>query len=195
MVFQGVPGAGKSALMLECMEAVRLHSNPQDPWVAARVSPRILNLPGDLMIAMVIATYQESQRLLAIDAQNSTSPLNRLLELGKGLLAEMSDRGFSLSGISVGGKSQDAGGSSPNLTADSAFRSMAPLLGEFRVVVFVDEAQNMPVDGVTFDVIDCLHGDTRGIPLVAAFFGLSDTKDVLRQCRAVEIVRRAHCKP
>ncbi len=182
MVFQGAPGAGKSALMLECMEAVRLHSTPQDPWVAVCVSPTILDSPEDLMIAMVNATHQESQRLLTIDSQNSTSPLNRLLELGKALLAELSDRGFSLSGISVGGKLQHKGGSSSNLTADSAFRTMAPLLREFRVVVFVDEAQNTPEGTTTKAVLDYLHRDPKGIPLVAAFFGLSDTKDVLRRC-------------
>ena len=28
----------------------------------------------------------------------------------------------------------------------------------------------------------CLHRDPQGIPLVAAFFGLSDTQNVLRDC-------------
>ncbi len=28
-IFQGAPGAGKTALMLECMEAVRQHSTPE----------------------------------------------------------------------------------------------------------------------------------------------------------------------
>lgn len=31
MIFQGDPGSGKTALMKECMEAVRLHSTPEDP--------------------------------------------------------------------------------------------------------------------------------------------------------------------
>ena len=31
MIFQGAPGAGKIALMQECMEAVRQHSTPQEP--------------------------------------------------------------------------------------------------------------------------------------------------------------------
>ncbi|MCY4357445.1 MAG: hypothetical protein OXD01_07975 [Gammaproteobacteria bacterium] len=31
MIFLGAPGAGKTALMLECMEAIRQHSTPDDP--------------------------------------------------------------------------------------------------------------------------------------------------------------------
>ena len=45
MVFQGAPGAGKSALMAECMEAVRRHSTPGDPWVAVAIRPETLNSP------------------------------------------------------------------------------------------------------------------------------------------------------
>ncbi len=42
MIFQGAPGVGKSALMLECMEAVRRHSTPNDPWVAVSLNPGTL---------------------------------------------------------------------------------------------------------------------------------------------------------
>ena len=49
-------------------------------------------------------------------------------------------------------------------------------------MVFVDEGQNTPIGDATEDVLDCLHQDPQGIPLVAAFFGLSDTEQVLRRC-------------
>lgn len=182
MIFQGAPGAGKTALMLECAEAVRRHSTPQDPWVAVLASPRILNLPESLMMAMVNATHQESERLSAMASQSKASGLHDLRELGRTLLAELLERGFSVPGISVGGKPQEDGGSNPDLAADTAFQKMAPLLREFRVVVLVDEAQNVPVDDMSINIVDCLHRDTQGIPLVAAFFGLSDTVDVLREC-------------
>ena len=42
MIFQGAPGAGKTALMQECMEAVRCHSTPEDPWVAVSIRPDTL---------------------------------------------------------------------------------------------------------------------------------------------------------
>ncbi len=108
------------------------------------------------MIAMVNATHQESQRLLAMVPQHSIPSLHKLLEPGKTLFAELSECGFSLTGISVGGKPRVTFDSNPNVTADSAFRTMAPLLGEFRVVVFVDEAQNTPIGNITVDIIDCL---------------------------------------
>ena len=182
MLFQGAPGSGKTALMLECIEAVRLHSTPQEPWVAACVSPIILNSPESLMIAMADAAHRESQRLLAMAPQGKAPGLRKTLELGKDLLAELSERGFGVPGFSVGGRPRETGDANPNLKADIAFRELAPLLGGFRVVVFVDEAQNTPVDNITFGVLDCLHRDTQGIALVAAFFGLSDSKDVLRRC-------------
>jgi len=182
VVFQGAPGSGKTALMLECAEAVRLHSTPQEPWVAACVSPRILNSPESLMIAMADAAHRESQRLLAMAPQGKAPGLRKALELGKDLLAELSERGFGVSGFSVGGRPRETGEANPNLKADIAFRELAPLLGEFRVIILVDEAQNTPVDDIASDVLDCLHRDTQGIALVAAFFGLSDSKDVLRRC-------------
>ncbi|MCY4147969.1 MAG: hypothetical protein OXF73_01180, partial [Gammaproteobacteria bacterium] len=62
------------------------------------------------------------------------------------------------------------------------FRDAAPLFKDIRMVIFIDEAQNTPVSESTKAAMDCLHRDTKGIPLIAAFFGLSDTKSVLRQC-------------
>ncbi len=49
-------------------------------------------------------------------------------------------------------------------------------------MVFVDEAQNIPIQQTTRGVTDCLHNPPESIPLIAAFFGLSDTQEVLRQC-------------
>ena len=46
MIFQGAPGAGKSALMGECMEAVRCHSTPKAPWVAVSINPVSLQSPA-----------------------------------------------------------------------------------------------------------------------------------------------------
>lgn len=37
MIFQDAPGAGKSALMNECVEAVRRHSTPEEPWIAVSI--------------------------------------------------------------------------------------------------------------------------------------------------------------
>ena len=40
MLFQGAPGVGKTALMQECMEAVRCHSTAELPLGRSFHSPR-----------------------------------------------------------------------------------------------------------------------------------------------------------
>ncbi len=53
--------------------------------------------------------------------------------------------------------------------------------GHLNLVIFVDEAQNTPVSNSSKSVVNCLHHGIKGISLITAFFGLSDTKQALRQ--------------
>ncbi len=182
MVFQGAPGAGKSALMLECMEAVRLHSTPQDPWIAVSIDPGTLSYPVDVVSDLIHAANEETQRLSKLAPDSIADKFNQWLDLGRKLYAELSSRGVSVAGFSVGGKPQTNGRSDSVQSSGSVFRKTAVLLENFHIVVFVDEAQNTPESTTTKAVLDSLHRDPKGIPLVAAFFGLSDTKDVLRRC-------------
>ena len=178
MVFQGAPGAGKSALMEECMEAVRRHSTPEAPWVAVAMEPDTLKSPPAVVRAMVNAASAESERLREMASSTSVAGmLDDLLDLARKLFHELSERGGGALGVSVGGRSDDEG-----MPASWVFQNAAPLLGKFHIVVCVDEAQNTPVTGNTKGVMGCLHRDPQGIPLVAAFFGLSDTQNVLREC-------------
>ncbi len=177
MVFQGAPGAGKSALMEECMEAVRRHSTPEVPWVAVAMDPSSLESPLDVIEALVGAANTESERLREMVSGTSVATmLDDLRDRGKKLYRELSERGGGVFGVSVGGR-RDEG-----VSAGGAFRKAAQLLGKYHIVVCVDEAQNTPVTSNTKGVMDCLHRDPQGIPLVAAFFGLSDTQRVLRDC-------------
>ena len=177
MVFQGAPGAGKSALMEECMEAVRRHSTPEAPWVAVAMDPSSLESPIDVIEALVEAANTESERLRKMASGTSVvKVLDDLLDRGRKLYRELSERGGGAFGLSVGGRRDES------VTAGRAFRKAAQLLGKYHIVVCVDEAQNTPVSGNTKGVMDCLHRDPQGIPLVAAFFGLSDTENVLRDC-------------
>ena len=177
MVFQGAPGAGKSALMEECMEAVRRHSTPEVPWVAVAMDPSSLESPLDVIEALVGAANTESERLREMVSGTSVATmLDDLRDRGKKLYRELSERGGGVFGVSVGGR-RDEG-----VSAGGAFRKAAQLLGKYHIVVCVDEAQNTPVSSSTKGVMDCLHRDPQGIPLVAAFFGLSDTQRVLRDC-------------
>ena len=177
MIFQGAPGAGKSALMGECMEAVRRHSTPEAPWVAVSIYPGSLKSPVDVIKTIVDATNAESERLRGITAGSvTTKTLGGLLNLIRKLYRELSQRGGGAFGLSVGERRNE------DMTADRGLYNAAPLLKNFHIVVFVDEAQNTPAKDTTRDVLDCLHRPPHGIPLMAAFFGLSDTQDVLRQC-------------
>ena len=175
MIFQGAPGAGKSALMGECMEAVRRHSTPEAPWVAISINPGSLRFPDQVVRSMVRAANAEGQRLRERTSGAVSGVLEGFLDLGRQLLREIPERDLSLGGVSWSKRERE-------VSAEGLFCHVASFLAKFHIVVFVDEAQNTPAESTTRDVLDCLHRDSQGIPLVAAFFGLSDTQDVLRQC-------------
>ena len=179
MIFQGAPGAGKSALMAECLEAVRRHSTPADPWVAVDLRPDALRSPVTVVRTLIQAVSQESECLR--DRASGTSGgqrLEGLMDLGRTLFRELSDRGGGAWGLSVGGRRDHE----TEVTASWVFQNAAPLLAQFHLVVGVDEAQSIPVAETTTGVMGCLHHPPEGIPLVGAFFGLSDTQAVLSQC-------------
>ncbi len=178
MIFQGAPGAGKSALMLECMEAVRQHSAPQEPWVAAAVESSDLRSPRSVMSALIDAADAETRRLSALGSD--VSKMKHLMNFGKRLYDELSQRGFSLAGVSIGGESQIE--HNTEISPAELFRNAAALLEDFRFVVFVDEAQNTPASEMTKAIVNCLHRASNGIHLAAVFFGLSDTEEVLGEC-------------
>ena len=63
MIFQGAPDAGKTALKNECMEAVRQHSTPQEPWIPVPIKPDAQNSALSTIKAMMEATKRELGRL------------------------------------------------------------------------------------------------------------------------------------
>ncbi len=181
-IFQGAPGAGKTALMLECMEAVQQHSTPEEPWVAVSIMPHTLQCAAATAGMIVREVNAESERLAAAGTSALSGRFKDLLDLGAKLLGELSERGFAAAGLSVGGRAEPSDAASESLPAEQAFADAAPLLREFRIAVFVDEAQNTPDKGMTRGVLDCLHNPPFEVPLIAMFFGLSDTKAALREC-------------
>ncbi len=180
MIFQGAPGAGKSALMLECMEAVRQHSAPADPWAAVAIMPGTLASASQTMAVMLHAVNKESMRLSQTVSETMSGKFSAYLKTGQKLYRELSERGGGIGGMSIGGRPQKS--SEAELLAEPVFMNAAPLLKRFHLVVLVDEAQNLPVSETARGVIDCLHRPPEGIPLVAAFFGLSDTRQILHRC-------------
>ena len=177
MVFQGAPGAGKSALMEECLEAVRRHSTPEAPWLAVSMDPDALKSPAVVVRAMVNAADTESERLREMASGTSVAGmLDDLLDLVRNVFHELSDWGGGALDVSVDCRNDEGA------TASWGFQNAAPLLKKFHIVVCVDEAQNTPVSGSTKGVMDCFHRNPQGNPLVVAFFGLSDIQEVLREC-------------
>ena len=180
VIYQGAPGAGKTALMHECMEAVRRQSTIDDPWVAVTIMPETLTSAPQVMWMILNTVNKESERLSHIAPQTVAGTFIEYVEQGKKLYQELSERGMGIGGISVGGKPKNNLDS--NLLAQLVFTNAAPLLKRFHIVVFVDEAQSTPVKETTKGVMNCLHNPPENIPLVAAFFGLSDTKRIMRDC-------------
>ncbi len=193
MIFQGAPGAGKSALMLECMEAVKRHSTPENPWIATSIKPNTLTSAVTVIRRLVHSVNKENERLAKIVSDPIGKRMRHLLKLGAKLFNELSERGIAVGGVSVGGKSEAGGDSHLSIPAEQIFMDAAPLLEQVQIAVFVDEAQNISVNDSTRDVINCLHNPPMDIPLVAAFFGLSDTKQVLRECGLSRIADERVC--
>ncbi len=172
MIFHGAPGAGKTALLQECMEAVRQHSTHKNPWIALLIDPSSLKWPHTVVRSMVTAANAENERLSKNANDRISATLKNSIEKGKQLLGEIPYRDISVSGASLGKRK-------PAESPQGLFEHIQPLLGNYHFVLFVDEAQNTVKDDMTKSVIDCLHRNTHGIPLITAFFGLSDTEEIL----------------
>ena len=179
MIFQGAPGVGKTALMLESMEAVRQHSTPSDPWVAVNIKPENLESAMEVVMLLVDAANGESERLSEISSGNGAKRLESIIEIGRKVYRELSDRGVGIDG-SGGGKLKND--QEARVYSQRVFQNASGFLKNFHTVVFVDEAQNTPVKDTTKGVLDCLHNPPDKIPLLAAFYGLSDTEGRLTEC-------------
>ena len=73
LVFQGAPGAGKSALMKECIAAVEAHSTVEAPWVAAQLLPSTLQYPTGTAESIKVAVGRERERLAAAESRRDVS--------------------------------------------------------------------------------------------------------------------------
>ncbi len=141
MIFQGAPGAGKIALMLECMEAVRQHSTPDDPWVAVNIKPETLVSSVGVVKVAVNAINTESERLSREISGTGARKFRGLLDIGRKLYQELSERGIGIAGVSIGGQSRSA--QDAKQLAQLVFQNATGLLKNFHIVAFVDEARTL----------------------------------------------------
>ncbi|MCY4356283.1 MAG: hypothetical protein OXD01_02060, partial [Gammaproteobacteria bacterium] len=186
MIFQGAPGAGKTALMLECMEAVRQHSTPQEHWIPVSVRPDMLGSAPAVIEAMVEATKQELERLDKV-FPSKVYILRKLKDLLQGFSSILSSRNYNVGAmageIEITAQSESKNTQkSLNISAEAIFRNAGGIFKNKHYVIFVDEAQNTPISESTKAVVSCLHEGVQGISLLTAFLGLSDTEEVMRQC-------------
>ena len=131
LVYQGAPGAGKSAMVNEFAAAVEAHSKPGAPWVPVRLSPGTLASPFDAARKLLDATNAEVERM--------GRGVDGWVNAWRNALDELRARGGGAGGVRVGaGRSPDS--------AQGAFSAVAPAIARAgaRLVVFVDEAQNIP---------------------------------------------------
>ncbi|MCY4314474.1 MAG: ATP-binding protein [Gammaproteobacteria bacterium] len=97
MIFQGAPGAGKTALMMECMEAVRLHSTPENPWVAVPVEANTLSSAAAVVRIMIEEADRERERLSAKFPGRVSGSMEKVKDIGQKILSELTERAYTVS--------------------------------------------------------------------------------------------------
>lgn len=173
LVFQGAPGAGKSALMKECIAAVEAHSTVEAPWVAAQLLPSTLQYPTGTAESIKVAVGRERERLAAAESRRD-GVLERGRQRGRDAIESVTERGAGIMGVRVGARPERE-----HIDVQSAFRRIGSMCDGARVVLFVDEAQNLAAGAE--EVLDALHRGQTGIALLPVFLGLGDTAAVLRK--------------
>lgn len=225
---EGPPGAGKTALMAQCIGEVAMR--PPTPegreWLPVIVEPDDTNSPEalgrtiDRAIAKRLASTDQEQtkqvladiarlvelapkdqaqevreaaevirraakRMAAVPgdeinavmdrtAQNLTALLPRIKSAGRAIL----DRGFSITGFSVG-----AAQATPNVSIADVASARGGGWNPYQIAIFVDEAQMIPVQnpntGQPSSVLYRIHQGRAGAALSLCVFGLPGTSEAL----------------
>ncbi len=229
-VVEGPPGAGKSALMAQCMAQTREFEVPRSGgrWLPVRLPAAAAGSPGELAARINEAI---ARRLAAPDGRNErqvllvdtaelagrappderaeahaaaefvSAALERLVgatrdafdramgeirqkardlyETAKGgTVTRILDRGVGAFGVSVGARQDGEAAQFHEVTRENE-RAWAP----YSIVLFIDEAQNIPVDTRLQQVKDffcSIHEGTTRAKLAVCAFGLTGTSDKLR---------------
>ncbi|MCY4218125.1 MAG: hypothetical protein OXE56_02480 [Gammaproteobacteria bacterium] len=153
--------------------------------MAVPVEADTLNSACAVVKIMIEEAKREQERLLARFPGRVSRNMEKLKDIGKKLLEDITKRAYTIStagvDLTLHGQSKNIL-NLKNIPAELVFRDVAPLFENIRLVVFIDEAQNIPIGIPTNGVMSFLHRNTQGIPLITAFFGLSDTENRLSKC-------------
>ena len=167
LVYQGAPGAGKTALLEEC--ALRATANeaeeaqPEDKAViAVELQPEQLT-SVDGLFNEVHATVKQNKPQVAKSAER--------------FLRDLADRGITVQGFGIGA------GIGPRRREDldpvSKFKELEKAWSDLIIVLLVDEAQSIPATDVSSAIVKYLHAGTKASTILLACYGLSDTTDKL----------------
>ena len=174
VVVQGVPGAGKTALLNE--HANRLSARGQEaqpPVIPVPLRPNDLDAPPAAIIEEIDRQYRE---FVAVDARGARldSAVNSAMLATRTLFASFTKRDFSEF--------------TPSARAPASLPIALDEYVSFRVgrkgstiVLLVDEAQNLEDTQHVRRHLDALHGGIRGnTRMLLACFGLANTVERLR---------------
>lgn len=167
LVYQGAPGAGKTALLEECaLQAEKGQSeDPQSQGIEVipvEVQPDQLTSVDGLFNEIHSAVKEKTPHL----AKGAERALRALADRG------VTVQGFGF-GAGVGPKLPD------ELDAVSKFKELEKVWPGLTLVVLVDEAQSIPATDVSRAIVKYLHAGTKESTILLACFGLSDTTDKL----------------
>lgn len=185
-LFQGPPGAGKSALLAQCVEAVRQRSKArlQERWVMVRTAPGHFS-DAQALAELIDAAVRQSSfrfwqppRLQADPAQGSGTDRFKVTKV---------DAGISTLGVQMERV--------PGMRADAPFiiasRDMRRRWQRRRIVLFVDEAQNMIGPRCReAETVSALHDGVPEVSVMLAAYGLSRTRSLLGEAGVSRLDRR-----
>lgn len=153
LVFQGAPGAGKTALMRECAAVAE-----QRGCMAAGIEPD--------QLTSVDGLFKEVQENIARIAPDVAKRAVKFL-------TNLAQRGITVQGLGfgagVGPRRAEA------LDAVSKFKELAKAWRGLTIVLLVDEAQSIPETEVSRAIVKYLHAGAKESSILLACFGLSDT--------------------
>ncbi len=167
LVYQGAPGAGKTALLEECASRATENGaekaqSPGKTIVSVEAQPEQLT-SVDGLFNEVYATVKQKAPQLAKGAER--------------FVRGLADRGITVQGLGfgagVGPKRQEG------LDAVSKFKELEKAWQDLTIVLLVDEAQSIPTTDVSSAIVKYLHAGTKSSTVLLVCFGLSDTTDKL----------------
>ena len=157
----------------------RSSEDPERPWPgrhreSRRPRARARRSEGDAedtVQAISTAVSKERERY-------SNGVAIRVKEAIKGTIQSDSKRGGGFAGMQVGGKAAQL----HMRPATKLFGEAAASWSGARIIVFVDEVQNIPIGEGAKATLDRLHRGTENVELLPVFFGLSETHRGLGEC-------------